>query len=280
VKIEKTGSDPISSNFAPQQRGSLVPSPIGREVLGAATEARVALGRAGPALPTAAQLAFVGDHARARDAVWTPVDFDALAQKLEALGLATLRLHSEAPDRATYLRRPDLGRRLDADSQARLSRAAAAPRSRIVLVIADGLSAEAVHENAGPVVEALVPRLAEIGTPLESAILVEQGRVAVGDPIGETLGAELVVLLVGERPGLSAADSLGCYVTYAPRPGTPDSKRNCLSNIRRGGLAPLAAAKRIARLAERALAQRGTGIELKEEEVPALESSAESAVPK
>ena len=223
------------------EQAALTPSPISHDLLAGMTAARVALGRAGSSLPTRAHLSFVADHARARDAVWTAVDFDALAGNLEALGLATVRLRSEAADRVGYLRRPDLGRRLDAASVLRMAAASASPQSRIALVIA-----------------------------VLSACLVEQGRVAIGDPIGDALGSELVIVLIGERPGLSAADSLGCYLTWQPRVGTPDSRRNCISNIRAGGLSAIDAAARIARLAAEALRRRTSGIALKEEDTDAM----------
>jgi ethanolamine ammonia-lyase small subunit len=236
-------------------------SPLAGGALVRCTEARVALGRSGASLPTAAHLRFVGDHARARDAVWTAVDFDGLARGVEALGLVPVRLRSEAADRATYLRRPDLGRRLSAESQAELAKVAAAPQGRVSLVIADGLSAEAVQTNAIPLVEKLLPGLQTYGSPT-CVGLVEQGRVAIGDSIAEALGAELVVVLIGERPGLSAADSLGCYVTWAPRPGTPDSRRNCISNIRDGGMRVPQAAESIVQLVRSAIERRGTGVGL------------------
>ena len=233
-------------------------SSVACDMLHRFTDARVALGRAGSSLPTKAHLDFVGDHARARDAVWAAVDFDALSHQLSALGLATTRLHSRAVDRATYLRRPDLGRVLENESAARLSTAALLPNGRVALVIADGLSAEAVAANAAPLVQALLPLLAAQGMDVVSAAFVEQGRVAIGDPIGAALGADIVVVLIGERPGLSAADSLGCYVTSSPRPGLPDSRRNCISNIRSGGLLPAAAAMRLATLVASGLVN-GTG---------------------
>lgn len=238
-------------------------SPVARDSLREFTQARVALGRAGSSLTTRAHLDFVGDHARARDAVWSAVDFAALASGLALLGLAATKLHSAAADRATYLRRPDLGRLLDDESAAKLSESTVMPARRVALVVADGLSAEAVQTNALPVIGALLPHLEAASLAPTAIALVEQGRVAVGDPIGEALGAELVVVLIGERPGLSAADSLGCYITWSPRPGTPDSRRNCISNIRTGGLAPAAAAEKIARLVDAALREQHTGVALK-----------------
>lgn len=233
-------------------------SPVPRSSLTRFTEARVGLGRAGSSLTTAAHLAFVGDHARARDAVWTAVDFGALATGFASLGLRPHLLRSEARDREEYLRRPDRGRRLDADALAGLSALAAASPARLALVVADGLSAEAVQVNALPVVAELLPRLGAEG--VADVFLVEQGRVAVGDAVGEALGSEIAVVLIGERPGLSAADSLGCYLTWSPRTGTPDSRRNCLSNIRNGGLSAAAAAGKIAHLVAEARRRRLTGV--------------------
>jgi len=245
-------------------------SPVDAIDLRRGTAARVALGRAGCSLPTRAHLEFVGDHARARDAVWTPVDFDALESQLASVGLETIRVRSEAADRATYLRRPDLGRRLDAESVARLLACARNPSPDVALVIADGLSAEAVQSGAAAVVAALVGRLARQGLSMSPAVLAEQGRVAIGDAVGAMLGASLVLLLVGERPGLSAADSLGAYLTWAPRPDSPDSRRNCVSNIRPGGLPPEAAAARLAWLAAEARRRRLTGVELRMDDEAAM----------
>ena len=260
----------------------VTPSPVDRDSLSPWTAARVALGRAGASLPTAAHLAFLHDHARARDAVWGVVDFEELALGLEAIGVAGVRVRSEARDRAEYLRRPDLGRRLDAESAARL--ALCSRGGRLAIVVADGLSAEAVDSNALLVLEALIPRLeaavrgadkpvegeagdapVAVEIPVVSlVVLAEQARVAIGDPIAEVLGAELSIVLIGERPGLSAADSLGCYLTWSPKTGMADSQRNCISNIRLGGIAPVEAARRIAWLAAEALRLGVSGIALKD----------------
>ncbi len=231
------------------------------------TAARVALGRAGSGLPTAAHLRFTLDHARARDAVWSAVDRAALIEGLSARGLAVDGVASQAGDRATYVRRPDLGRMLAPEDAKRL---ATRPAARIVLVVADGLSAAAVDANALAVVDALVPLLAEHDLAIDHAVVVDQGRVAIGDPIGEALAADLVIVLIGERPGLSAADSLGCYLTFRARPGMLDSGRNCVSNIRDGGLPPREAAFKIAWLAREALRREISGIDLKEESAAEL----------
>jgi ethanolamine ammonia-lyase small subunit len=251
---------------------AVIDSPLAARSLAGVTEARIGLGRAGSSLTTRDHLAFVGDHARARDAVWTAAGFDALADGIAALGPAVLRVLSRAEDRATYLRRPDLGRLLDDASTSLLAQAALSPQGRVAVVVADGLSAEAVDTNALPVLRELLRLLEPEGLAPASVVLAAQGRVAIADPVAEALGASIVAVLVGERPGLSAADSLGCYVTWNPRPGTPDSRRNCVSNIRAGGLAPAAAAARIAWLVREGLSRRLTGVELKApDELPRLE---------
>lgn len=250
---------------------AVIPPPVAALQLKEGTEARVALGRAGSSLPTRAHLDFVGDHARARDAVWTPVDFDALAVQLETSAIETVRVRSEAGDRANYLRRPDLGRRLDAESSARLLATRAQDSPDVVLVIADGLSAEAVQAGAASLATALAARLHRHRLSLAPVVLALQGRVAIGDAIGEACGASVVVVIVGERPGLSAADSLGAYVTFGPHPGTPDSRRNCVSNIRPGGLGQPAAVDRIAWLVVEALRRRSSGVDLRLDEAGVAE---------
>jgi ethanolamine ammonia-lyase small subunit len=155
---------------------------------------------------------------------------------------------------------------LDEESSARLTSFALGAGSRVAVIVADGLSAEAVETNAVPVLAALLPLLASAGLAAPSVVLAEQGRVAIGDAIGEALGASIVVLLVGERPGLSAADSLGCYITWEPRVGTPDSRRNCVSNIRDGGLVASDAAREIALVATRAAELGITGVGLRADE--------------
>lgn len=223
----------------------------------AATRARIGLGRAGDALPTTALLEFQLAHARARDAVHGAVDFDALAGGLGEV----LHVHSAAPDRATYLRRPDLGRRLDAASRASLPRGA----WDAVFVIGDGLSAAAITDHAVAVVRATLARLP--GWRVAPVVLARQARVALGDEVGEALGADLAVVLIGERPGLSVANSLGAYLTWAPRVGRRDSDRNCISNIHADGLAHEAAGERLAGLMAEARRLRLSGIGLKEDAV-------------
>ena len=232
--------------------------------LAAMTPARIALGRAGASLPTREVLAFALDHARARDAVHIPFDAAFVAAQIGALGLETLEVTSAAPDRASYLRRPDLGRRLSPESQALLARQ---PRSEpdLVVVVADGLSSTAVHAHAAPLLAALKPHLAARTWRVGPVVLAHQGRVALGDEVGERLAARFVVLLVGERPGLSAADRLGAYLTYAPRIGRLDADRNCISNIRPAGLGYEDAAFRIAWHVEAALERGYSGVALKDE---------------
>jgi ethanolamine ammonia-lyase small subunit len=226
------------------------------------TPARIALGRAGPALPTQAVLDFGLAHARARDAVHQALDPDTLEAALRADGYVPLRAHSAAPDRITYLTRPDLGRRL-AEAGAQTLRAAATPCD-IAIALADGLSAFAVQQHALP----LLAALRGINPQRWSAIpvvLALQARVALGDAIGEALGARLIVVMIGERPGLSSPDSLGLYLTYAPRIGLSDAQRNCISNVRPAGLPYAQAARKLDWLIGAALARGLTGIGLKDE---------------
>lgn len=227
--------------------------------LRAATPARIGLGRAGAGLTTAANLEFQFAHARARDAVHTALDLDRLAADLAPLEV--IRVASAAPNRATYLRRPDLGRRLADAPYPALDTGTPAD---IAIVIADGLSSDAVQTNAAGVAKAARAALAEFSHA--PVVIASQARVAIGDEIGHRLGARLVVVLVGERPGLTVADSLGAYITYGPRPGRRDSARNCISNIHgQGGLSHEAAARKIAWIARQALKLELTGTGLKED---------------
>jgi ethanolamine ammonia-lyase small subunit len=226
------------------------------------TDARIALGRAGVSQPTEAQLAFQLAHARARDAVHAALDVARLAGALEAgLGVACLRLHSAAVDRHAYLQRPDLGRRLHAASRAALT----AGGHDLAIVVADGLSALAIEQNALPFLQALLPRLALDGWSLAPLAIVEQGRVAVGDEVGQVLGAKAVLVLIGERPGLSSPDSMGLYFTWAPRIGLTDESRNCISNVRPAGLSYTDAAARLHYLLVEARRRGLSGVLLKDE---------------
>ena len=234
--------------------------------LRALTPARIALGRAGGSLPTAELLSFEAAHAAAKDAVWSALDEDALERGLRAVGLEApvLRLRSAAPDRQTFLQRPDLGRRLAPESEARL--AAFAPHAcDVVLVLADGLSATATHRHGPALAAALSRRLRARGLSLGPVCLVSQARVAIEDPIGAALGARLALILLGERPGLLSPDSLGAYLVHGPRPGRTDADRNCVSNVRPEGLPVDAAAELVAWLAAEALRRGLSGVALKDE---------------
>lgn len=235
------------------------------------TPARIGLGRAGISLPTAAQLAFQLAHAQARDAVHRPLDVAQLRGQLEAQGLATLRLRSAATSRALYLQRPDLGRRLSDDSRAELEalrsqrRSAGRSPADIAWVVADGLSALAVQHHAPALIAALRALPQAAAWSFAPVSVVEQGRVAVGDAIGELLDARVVVVLIGERPGLSSPDSLGVYLTWSPRIGRNDAERNCISNVRPEGLPCDEAARRLAWLLGESLRRGLSGVALKDE---------------
>ncbi len=245
------------------------------------TDARIALGRAGVSQPTAVHLSFQLAHAQARDAVHLPLDGLGLAASLQDLGLPTLPLHSQAADGATYLQRPDLGRRLDAPSLEALAHwrntshlngnaanGAGTPLYDLAFVVVDGLSALAIHQNAAPFLSVMLKRLAQdTAQPWSVApvAVVAQGRVAIGDEVGDQLRASLVVVLIGERPGLSSPDSMGLYLTWAPKIGTTDAARNCISNVRPAGLSIAAAAKTLHQLLTQARIKQLTGVGLKDE---------------
>ncbi|MFC3913681.1 ethanolamine ammonia-lyase subunit EutC [Pseudaeromonas sharmana] len=228
------------------------------------TAARIALGRTGASLPTEALLQFGLAHAQARDAVHQPLDFPALQLALAALGLPTITLHSAARHRDEYLRRPDLGRRLDSESAERLT-SLANPACDVALVIADGLSSTAIAHHAEPLLRTLLPQLEACGLSVGPLTLIAQGRVAIGDEIGALLNARLVVVLIGERPGLSSPDSLGLYLTWHPQPGRMDSERNCISNVRPAGLDYPQAVHKLQWLIDQAFTRRLTGVQLKDE---------------
>ncbi len=227
-----------------------------------ATRARIGLGRAGDAMPTAALLAFTLAHAQARDAVHGAPDFESIADRLQPW--ETLAVQSQAPDRLTYVRRPDLGRRLRATDRDLLKAGA----WDAVFVVADGLSATAIDTHAVPMIAAARARLH--GWRLGPVVLARQARVALGDEIGAALGARLTVVLVGERPGLTVQDSLGIYLTFAPGVGRTDAERNCLSNIHADGMSYEAAADKLAWLMQQAVRLSLTGVGLKEDAPVAL----------
>lgn len=258
------------------------PPPDPWVALRAHTPARIALGRSGASLPTHELLRFAAAHAQARDAVHVPLDVAALQARLDADGWPQLRVHSRAPNRADYLRRPDWGRRLDEPSVATLQAAASGPVD-LAIVLGDGLSALALQQHGAPLLAALravwaasVASAAQGSAQSTAAlrlaplVIAEQARVALADEVGALLQARAVLMLLGERPGLSAPDSLGAYLTHAPAVGTTDAQRNCISNIRPQGLALPLAAQRIAWLLHEALRRGVTGIALKDDSDTAL----------
>jgi ethanolamine ammonia-lyase small subunit len=243
----------------PQRRESSL-----AERLASLTPARVALGRTGASLTTREVLRFQLAHARARDAVHVALDAEALAAGIAALGQSVERVETAATRRELYLRRPDLGRRLTAESAERLD-----PLRRddvdVSIVVADGLSSQAVANHAVPLLARLLPKIEQIGLKLAPIVIAEGARVALGDEVGQRLGARLVLVLIGERPGLSSPDSLGAYITYAPRVGRTDAERNCVSNIRPEGLDVEAASFKIAWLLAAAVTAGMSGVRLKDE---------------
>jgi ethanolamine ammonia-lyase small subunit len=231
------------------------------------TPARIALGRAGTSLPTAERLRFAAAHALARDAVHVALDVPALAAELQADGWPLLHASGRAATRGEYLRRPDLGRRLDGASADRLA-VASAPAFDLALVVGDGLAAVAAQRHAADTLRHLRAALAagtNGGITLAPVVIATQARVALADEVGALLGARAVLILLGERPGLSSPDSLGAYLTFAPRLGRSDAERNCVSNIRPEGLPPAAAATRLAWLVQAALRRRLSGVALKDD---------------
>ncbi|GJD47202.1 Ethanolamine ammonia-lyase light chain [Methylobacterium cerastii] len=236
------------------------------------TPARIGLGRTGSGLPTREVLRFGLAHAQARDAVHTPMDADAVTADIEALGLPTLRVASQAADRAAYLRRPDQGRALAPADRDALERAAG-DSVDLAIVVADGLSARAVHEGAAGFLAAFKPHAERAGWSLAPVIVASQARVALGDAVGAALKARAVAVLVGERPGLSSPDSLGIYLTFGPRIGRSDAERNCISNVRPAGLSHALAAFKLDWLLSQAFARGLTGVSLKDESEAALAGS-------
>jgi ethanolamine ammonia-lyase small subunit len=266
-------------------QSSIIPDPW--TTLRRHTTARIALGRAGGSLPTNEVLKFAMDHAAARDAVAAELDSDELELELQPLGLPIIRVESDAPDRLSYLQRPDLGRRLNDSSRSRLSphppgedspllsplppgegrvRVLSDSAYDLVLIIADGLSAFATITQSPPLLRALLPMLQnESHLALAPIILARHARVAIEDEIGAILNARCAVILLGERPGLGSADSLGAYLVYNPRVGNTDALRNCVSNIRDAGLKPIDAARTIHHLIVQSITRRLSGVGLKDD---------------
>ena len=224
------------------------------------TPARVEIGRVGHSLPTRELLDFQLAHAQARDAVHLALDVNSLVVELQQHDIKYITLASAAPDRSTYLRRPDLGRKLNQESRDRLM--ALKSNYDVAFVIADGLSALAAHRHAVPLLQCVLPKLDWRVSPVG---IVEQGRVGISDEIGELLGARLAVILLGERPGLGAPDSLGVYLTWQPRVGRTEAERNCISNIRAEGLSYAAAAHKLLFLMNESRRLKLSGVRLKEE---------------
>ncbi|MGA9007190.1 MAG: ethanolamine ammonia-lyase subunit EutC [Xanthobacteraceae bacterium] len=227
------------------------------------TAARIGLRRAGAALATGEMLDFQLAHARARDAVHAPLDESKLAADLSGLGLPVISLASVAADRQTYLMRPDLGRRLNAAADAALT-----PHRgdyEVAFVIADGLSARAVERHAAPVLSRAVPVLRAEGFKIAPLVIIRHGRVAAGDAVATALAARCVVVLIGERPGLSAPDSMGAYLTWRPNGQTTDAGRNCISNIRPEGVDYDTAAFKLTHLLRAMRARKLSGVALKDD---------------
>jgi ethanolamine ammonia-lyase small subunit len=225
------------------------------------TDARIALGRVGASLPTREILNFDMAHARARDAVQTSLDTSAFEHQLQEAGFATLHVHSRAADRSEFLRRPDLGRQLAPECH-EILRTPSPVDHRLTIAVADGLSASAAAHHAVPLLMQLRNRLT--GWSLDAVIIATQARVALADEVGELRGSEAVVIMIGERPGLSSPDSLGIYMTYAPRVGRTDAERNFISNIRLGGLSYSEAAFRLQYLLGEARLQGQSGVTVKD----------------
>jgi ethanolamine ammonia-lyase small subunit len=238
------------------------------------TDARIGLGRSGSAMPTGEVLKFAMAHARARDAVHTAIDWHPLEDGLRSLGLTSMQIESAAPSRDTYLRRPDLGRSLSASSRQRLSELP--PQvADLAIVVGDGLSSTAVSANLIAFMAAFKPYADRNGWLLSPLLLATQSRVALGDEAAEFVGAKAVLVLIGERPGLSSPDSLGAYLTFAPRVGRRDAERNCVSNIRAGGLSYDEAAFKLAWLIGESFRRQLTGVNLKDESNYQLEAPRE-----
>ncbi|QHV99152.1 ethanolamine ammonia-lyase subunit EutC [Spirosoma endbachense] len=227
------------------------------------TAARIALGRTGVSIPLRESLQFNLAHAHAKDAVYSCLDHSGLQEALADTALPIYSVYSQAANRDIYLQRPDLGRLLANESARQLHELNASP-SQLSIIIADGLSANAVNTYAPLVVRRLIDTARLAGYTFAPITLVEQGRVAISDDIGHILQAQLVIMLIGERPGLSSFDSMGAYLTYAPIPGLTDERRNCLSNIRDQGLPPAVAVSKLMWLVDSAFRLQLTGVSLKD----------------
>ncbi len=233
--------------------------------LKAFTPARIAQGRAGHSLPTDELLKFQADHAMARDAVYSSLEISALSEQLSKMQSLVFRIHSQAHNRQQYLQRPDLGRKLNDISRQLLIENTSKKVFDVAFVVADGLSASAINRHAVPVLENLMTQLEALNWKVAPFTLVEQGRVAIADEIGFLLKAQIVVILIGERPGLSSPDSMGAYLTFEPKVGLTDESRNCVSNIRPEGLDYEFASNKILYLLQEMHRKKLSGVNLKDE---------------
>jgi ethanolamine ammonia-lyase small subunit len=228
------------------------------------TAARIGLARAGASLATAPLLDFRLAHARARDAVHAPLDQARLVADLTSLGLPVLALESAAESREQYLTRPELGRRLALEASTALSNQAHDGYD-VAFVVADGLSARAVATHARPLLAEILPRLTDERWRIAPLAVVRHGRVAIGDAVAAALAADIAVVLIGERPGLTAPDSMGAYLTWRPSAATTDAERNCISNIRPEGLPYGDAAFTLVHLLRAMRGRRLSGVALKDD---------------
>lgn len=226
------------------------------------TDARISLGRCGVSLPLKESLSFKLAHAKARDAVHLPFKIDELKSELEESGHTCFKLKSNAADRMEYLTRPDKGRVLSEESRNFLEKQETG--YDVCMALGDGLSSRAIHENGFSFLHAFIPLLEQAEIKVTPVCLIENSRVAIADQIGSMLSAKLSVILIGERPGLSSPNSMGIYMTYNPKPGTTDEIRNCISNVRSGGLSIADGVKKLAYLVEQALITKKSGVELKD----------------
>lgn len=231
------------------------------------TNARIAMGRAGGSITTKELLKFNYDHARARDAVHIPLNITYIKPALEALAEKVLVISSQAETRDVYLKRPDLGRRLCDSSKECLAREAKGKEYDIAVIVADGLSALAIENNAVPFLDKFIPDARSKGFSIAPLTIIEQGRVASGDEAARLLNSKLAVVLIGERPGLSSPDSMGIYMTFNPEKGTTDERRNCISNIRDEGFPPKAASEKLFYLVTESLRRQISGVDLKDEQM-------------
>lgn len=254
-------NQPTQATVAVELMANLLPDPW-RE-LKSFTPARIALGRAGSSLPTQEILNFGLAHALARDAIYHPLDLDALKVAVGTLGWSTLSVHSQANTRQNYVLRPDLGRQLDRESVAQLKSVATTDGVDLLIVIADGLSSLAIERHAVPLLSALQPLIPK-NWRLGPVVMASQARVALTDEIAEILQARLVLMLIGERPGLSFPDSLGIYLTYGAKRGCTNAERNCISNVHQAGLSYVEAAKKSIWIGTEAMRQQTTGVALKD----------------